>query len=84
MTYMYFYIQAMVSKLECYMGHKEKELSQIQHESLTKALMAQFEKGHFDGQLRGPVPEHQDYQKLREEVSQCCYNIAWTCCSTIT
>ena len=74
MTYMYFYIQALVCELEYYEKHKEKELSQSQHESLTKALMAQFDaqdqKGHVGGQFRRPVPEHQDYQKLREEVSQ--------------
>lgn len=86
MSYMYFYIQALVCELEYYEKQKEKELSQSQHESLTKALMAQLDardqEGHVGGQFRGPVPDHQDYQKLREEVSQYCYDVARTCFSS--
>ena len=43
---------------------------------------ARDQQGHVGGQFRGPVPDHQDYQKLREEVSQYCYDVARTCFSS--
>ena len=63
----------MAYEQDYYKERREKELAQSQHESLTKAFMAQYDardqEGHNDGQFRGPIPEHQEYQKLREEVS---------------
>ena len=55
---------------EYYKEHDEKELAQIQHESLAKALMEQIEAQEQEDQLfEDLAPEIQEYWRLREEVS---------------
>lgn len=57
---------------EYYKVHGEKELAKSQHESLTKALMAQIEAQEQEGQFEDLAPEQQEYWRLREEVSLYC------------